>query len=305
MRRAALLCVAALATGATVAFAYDHKETVSAASTPEGLYVLHWSLVSSGKVRLGLEVDSKSGWVGFGVSETGGMEGSDVALLSKGQDGKWTVQDSYVHVARRPRAARVLVLVQPLEPAPARAAQPPSIDARGRHRGPSTSCGSHGGCDGCGGRIRPCARHDDKFADASPASAPVPRLALQREPCCPTAGKACVRTPWQHRASPQTPPPHTHTPLVLVLTGGAAGRGALRVVRVLPGGSYTTARTPPAKDAGGQDWALLGATTTGAGSTLLELERALATGDVTQDRAIVPTAASNLVFAMGPSSSPG
>ena len=77
------------------------------------------------------------------------------------------------------------------------------------------------------------------------------------------------------------------------------------VVRVVPGGSYTTARTTPAKDAGDQDWALLGATTTGAGSTLLELERALATGDSTQDRAIVPNAASNLIFAMGASATAG
>ena len=47
------------------------------------------------KIRVGLEVAATTGWVGFGVSESGGMEGADIALLTKA-GASWTVQDSCV-----------------------------------------------------------------------------------------------------------------------------------------------------------------------------------------------------------------
>ena len=71
--------------------AFAYSETMEITSG----YTISWSLVGD-SIRLGIEVADTTGWVGVGVSETGGMEGADIAMLSKdGAGSTWQVQDTH------------------------------------------------------------------------------------------------------------------------------------------------------------------------------------------------------------------
>lgn len=58
---------------------YENKLYLPTKSDPCNGMTLHWKIIDSSKIQIGVTVKSNSqGWVGIGFSETGGMKGADI-----------------------------------------------------------------------------------------------------------------------------------------------------------------------------------------------------------------------------------
>ncbi|KAJ3116724.1 hypothetical protein HDU96_008963 [Phlyctochytrium bullatum] len=93
---AALVALVQSATAAPTCFASFRKEDFSDCVVM-GKVALHWS-ANTTVIRFGVDaaVSSNSGnWVGVGLSDQGGMRGSDLWILIKNSDGTYKLQDSY------------------------------------------------------------------------------------------------------------------------------------------------------------------------------------------------------------------
>ena len=96
--------VALLAWGVSLAAGEPHallSRTYNQSASLYAGYELYWT-IADGTLSLGIVAET-TGWVGFGLSQGGGMAGSDIVVGAVADDGTITVDDYWSKANEKPQ----------------------------------------------------------------------------------------------------------------------------------------------------------------------------------------------------------